>query len=492
MKCDLVKDLLNTYLDDELSLDEAQQVKSHLTDCPACRKELSELEKVKSLIGSLPRHPAPEGLLKTLEQNTGRQEEPRPSGLFWRYRWAISSLVAAAAAVLVVVSSLHYYTPRGMLSVPVGEKAVASKSAESSAPPENGLLSVLKKSEGKAPADVNNEPNKEEESDEAAKKLADGSGDDSKSKKRGLSKDAPSTPKVLLTDAIQGKDKETEKDFAITPNQESKDQLALGGIAGAKEGKGKNASENLRYVMISPGTAGSAVWYTGSLEDIIQEACSKKRLVLVYFYFSSRDSFPKNPDETLMRYSRERALFTQICVQIDKNGKIIEPKISEIFNKNKLNSSAQCVILDYYGNLIEKVTSMGTNKITAAIDSADKDIVEIESALSKNYAKAEKFGGEKKTAEQIKALRDIINKGYVGYETIKQAHNDLEALNQQAIDAKSAILAKYIDVDEYDADPDTAVKELETLIKTYKGLPAENDLREAIKVIKKSQAPAKK
>ena len=46
MKCDAVQEHLTSYLDLELSLEEKQSLKDHLSTCSLCTEELNELKKV--------------------------------------------------------------------------------------------------------------------------------------------------------------------------------------------------------------------------------------------------------------------------------------------------------------------------------------------------------------------------------------------------------------------------------------------------------------
>ncbi|MFH1227825.1 MAG: zf-HC2 domain-containing protein [Planctomycetota bacterium] len=486
MKCDLVRDLLNVYLDDELPLDEANQVKTHLVDCLACRKELSELEKIKGLIEFLPRHSAPADLREKLEQNALSQAPVRISGPLWRHQWAIPLLATAATIILVIYVSLM---------APLHYEPLQRKIPEEQ-------LRLCKPTESE---DAAFKKNKEDANQDKSEKKRDRLSEPLNSKKTGESISGGFTVgKAILSDKAQGSKAEPEGKAPVSPSSppsysssiDAKEKdIARGGAADSpKQQKELEKAGDLdKKVFSGLILKTTACWYNESLENIIQDASSKKRLVLVYFYFSSRDYFPENRDDTLMRYSIERALFTRIFVPTDKSGKITDLTISELFNKNKLSHSAQCVVLDYYGNLIHKVISpIGTNKITAAIDEANKKVTDIESSLSKSYAKAEKLGAEGKIANKIKTLQDIIKTGYVGYESIKQARADLDALNQQAITAMNDIINEYIKVEEYDQDPDKAIKELELILQNYKGLSAEKELKEAIKQIKEGQLPNSK
>jgi len=104
MKCDEIKTLLNSYVDNEVSRADAERVRKHLGECPACAKEAADLNKVKEMLRKLPALSAPTGLLEGVRCNLAR---PNPellqrSNAFLRYRWLTLSLASAAAVILVV------------------------------------------------------------------------------------------------------------------------------------------------------------------------------------------------------------------------------------------------------------------------------------------------------------------------------------------------------------------------------------------------------
>ncbi len=53
-QCDLVRELLSPYIDDELDLEERQRVDSHLQSCQSCREEFDSIRKSASLVRSMP------------------------------------------------------------------------------------------------------------------------------------------------------------------------------------------------------------------------------------------------------------------------------------------------------------------------------------------------------------------------------------------------------------------------------------------------------
>lgn len=104
MKCDEIRTLLNPYVDRDLSTTDADRVKKHLGECPACAKEVAELKKVKEILHKMPVLTAPAGLLEGVSRNLARpnQEILQGRNTFLRYRWLTFSLVSTAAVILVV------------------------------------------------------------------------------------------------------------------------------------------------------------------------------------------------------------------------------------------------------------------------------------------------------------------------------------------------------------------------------------------------------
>jgi len=52
MNCQKIKKLLNSYIDDALEVEIAQQVEEHLKSCPACNKEYQILKKIETALNS--------------------------------------------------------------------------------------------------------------------------------------------------------------------------------------------------------------------------------------------------------------------------------------------------------------------------------------------------------------------------------------------------------------------------------------------------------
>lgn len=98
---------LSAYLDGELGTAERRAVDAHLRTCPICRRDLADLERVKTLVGALPEVEPPAGLFATVRT---RLERPAPVlsplGDWLRTAFRRPAVAAAAAALAVLLIAL--------------------------------------------------------------------------------------------------------------------------------------------------------------------------------------------------------------------------------------------------------------------------------------------------------------------------------------------------------------------------------------------------
>lgn len=237
-------------------------------------------------------------------------------------------------------------------------------------------------------------------------------------------------------------------------------------------------------------------WQATSLAGAIAAAKSQKKVSYLYFYLKDKEDFPKNYDGTLAGYSENRAVFAKIFVKTDDKGKIVGDDVSAFFAKHKLAKGTNAVLLDPYGNFLNTVSSTAANKITAAIDSADKKVISIEADFKQRSEKAAKLEKEldkdraKKMPEYIKALLQIAEDKYQGYPAVEKAKDKLKELDKAALGEYKAIVKAYLETEEEEREPETAIGQLDSIVKTYKGLPSEKTAQESIKIIKKGELPS--
>lgn len=110
MECKQVLKLLNEYVDDSLSWQEAESMERHLASCSGCAGELHELKSLQQVMRSLGRREAPEGLdlrLKILaSKHTGAWI---PAGAINRLRDSLQPF--AIPAVSGVVLTCVFFIP---------------------------------------------------------------------------------------------------------------------------------------------------------------------------------------------------------------------------------------------------------------------------------------------------------------------------------------------------------------------------------------------
>jgi anti-sigma factor RsiW len=110
MTCENCLEMLNSYIDGELSADEAAQVREHLQSCADCAREHRKLLETSSLLrGRLMRYEAPDVLKARIRSGlvgSPREVEPRARNLPSERRRDWVRGFAAAAVVAIVSSAL--------------------------------------------------------------------------------------------------------------------------------------------------------------------------------------------------------------------------------------------------------------------------------------------------------------------------------------------------------------------------------------------------
>ncbi|MBA7498616.1 hypothetical protein ES704_01353 [subsurface metagenome] len=119
MNCQKIKKLLNSYIDQVLDVDTAQQVDKHLKSCPTCNKEYQSLKEIITSLNSLLAQPAPTDFTQSIMAKISREEIQIQSSWMDRIKKRISipslsfprkwesmfffRLVGAAAAAALIV-----------------------------------------------------------------------------------------------------------------------------------------------------------------------------------------------------------------------------------------------------------------------------------------------------------------------------------------------------------------------------------------------------
>jgi len=113
MRCARVRKLMSRYLDGELRTSEKFFVSRHINTCPACRRELDELQAAMKLIRGLPEVSAPPAFWIQLSKQlvpAGRPKRRRPgtAGFFPGGGLWPGAAVAAALILIIGFTSLWY------------------------------------------------------------------------------------------------------------------------------------------------------------------------------------------------------------------------------------------------------------------------------------------------------------------------------------------------------------------------------------------------
>jgi anti-sigma factor RsiW len=107
MQCTEIRQLISSYIDDQLGLDEKNAFTFHIRNCSNCREELEEIQSVHELFASAERFSAPYGfatrIMASLETN-----EPSRWWAFFTLRPLALRAVEWAFAIIVVITGLLF------------------------------------------------------------------------------------------------------------------------------------------------------------------------------------------------------------------------------------------------------------------------------------------------------------------------------------------------------------------------------------------------
>jgi len=112
MDCKKVKSLLSAYIDQELNPSLEKEVRAHLEECLACKREVEELRKTISQVKSLPKMEVPEGFPRKVQQ---RIAETSPSPKSPLLRLSLPAVATAAVIILAVIIAKQFTPGEGIL-----------------------------------------------------------------------------------------------------------------------------------------------------------------------------------------------------------------------------------------------------------------------------------------------------------------------------------------------------------------------------------------
>ena len=91
--------------------------------------------------------------------------------------------------------------------------------------------------------------------------------------------------------------------------------------------------------------------------------------------------------------------------------------------------------------------------------------------------------------EVIKTLQGIVNSDYEGYQAIEKSNIKLVEINKNGRAEYLKLMKEYGALDKELRDPKSVVPEMEKLMKIYKGLPVEQEVKDAMKDVKDGKIP---
>jgi outer membrane lipoprotein-sorting protein len=129
-----IKELLTDFALQELSEEQASEVKQHLADCQECRSELKKLEAVLECAESMSELPAgqqvyesaKESLLEAVADEATKQPSARPTirlDLIWSniMKNRTTKLAAAAVIIIAILAGLPFITTNTSTGIALGE-----------------------------------------------------------------------------------------------------------------------------------------------------------------------------------------------------------------------------------------------------------------------------------------------------------------------------------------------------------------------------------
>lgn len=99
MQCSEVENLLETYLDDEMTLSDRRMIESHITSCEACNAKLSEHKVLQEAVFNLGEESVPYSLRRNIDTQINALTDKDPSSERWKW-WSFSAAGMVMSSVL--------------------------------------------------------------------------------------------------------------------------------------------------------------------------------------------------------------------------------------------------------------------------------------------------------------------------------------------------------------------------------------------------------
>ena len=100
MRCEAIKELLEEYIEGELSESKQRAVENHISACESCKKELALTRSIPHLVNSLSTPPVPEDIIPNTLKSLNEASSAR-----WQWLASLSGkwkLVAVASFMIVI------------------------------------------------------------------------------------------------------------------------------------------------------------------------------------------------------------------------------------------------------------------------------------------------------------------------------------------------------------------------------------------------------
>jgi hypothetical protein len=122
VNCKDVKEILNEYIDDELSPEQTAKLKAHLDGCDACKKEMEELAglhnnlnvALKTAAGNIA---PPVNSLAVIKQRAGIKSFPVKNGFWSRMSAPAGVALSLFLALVTLISSMSFLSENNLFTV---------------------------------------------------------------------------------------------------------------------------------------------------------------------------------------------------------------------------------------------------------------------------------------------------------------------------------------------------------------------------------------
>lgn len=153
MKCSQARQLLSACLDRDLTFEQEADLRAHLQSCSACAEEMEALERVQSLLQSMPETDPGDGFLAAVQAriaHAGPADLPKPARpSFWEsLRGLLDGAVLKPAAGVAFGLALGFILAQGFpggdsqWSAPGRMMPVASNEAPGAPAPEGSMSPI--------------------------------------------------------------------------------------------------------------------------------------------------------------------------------------------------------------------------------------------------------------------------------------------------------------------------------------------------------------